>query len=320
MSAKAQTRKAAKTKTKTKTKPTPARRAVDAELLREALPYIRRFKGKTFVVKISGKVTEDHEVLNSLAEEIALLSQVGIRVTVVHGGGKQATELSERLGLAPRLINGRRITDDATLEVVKMVFAGKISVEILSALRAHGVHAVGVSGIDGNVVLARRRSKKRVVNRETGRRELIDFGNVGDVVDVDPRLLTTLLDAGYLPVVSPLAADEAGIVFNVNADSIASALATELRAEKLILLSDVPGVLRNRTDAATLVSRLTAPEARKLARGNSVSGGMVAKLEEAARVAESGVGAVHLIDGNQRNALLSEIFGDLGIGTMVVPG
>ncbi len=296
----------------------PNRPTIDAEILREALPYIRRFKGSKFVLKISGKVTEDRGILTSLAEEIALLHQVGIRVTVVHGGGAQATQLAERLGLETRLVNGRRVTDDETLEVVKMVFAGKISVEILSALRAHQIHAVGVSGIDGNVVLARRRSKKRVVNRETGKRETIDFGNVGDVVEVDPRLLTTLLDAGYLPVVSPLAADEAGHVYNVNADAIASALAVEMAAEKLILLSDVPGVLARPGHPESLISRLTAAQARKLARSSAVSGGMVAKLEEISRVAEAGVHAVHIVNGNQRNALLSEIFGDKGSGTMVV--
>ena len=177
-------------------------------------------------------MTENLENLNSLAEEIALLHQVGIRVVVVHGGGAQATELAERLGLETKVVNGRRVTDDATLEVVKMVFAGKISVEILSALRAHGVHAVGVSGIDGNVVLARTRARKSLINRETGKREIVDFGNVGDVVDVDPRLLTTLLDAGYLPVVSPLAADEEGQVYNVNADTIASALADRARRRR----------------------------------------------------------------------------------------
>ena len=294
------------------------KQTIDAEILREALPYIRRFKGKTFVIKLSGKVTEDAGNLGSLAEEIALLHQVGIRVTAVHGGGAQATKLAERLGMETRLVNGRRITDDATLEIVKMVFAGKISVEILSALRAHGVHAVGVSGIDGNVVLARQRSKKRMMNKETGKREVVDFGNVGDVVDVDPRLLTTLLDAGYLPVVSPLAADEEGKVFNVNADAIASALAIELSAEKLIILSDVPGVMLKAGDPESLASRLTAGEARKLARSPAVTGGMVAKLEEISRVVESGVRAVHIVNGNQRNALLSEIFGDRGSGTMVV--
>jgi acetylglutamate kinase len=305
-------------KQKPKAISTDAARTVDAEILREALPYIRRFKGKNFVLKISGKVTEDHGNLTSLAEEIALLHQVGIRVTVVHGGGAQATQLASRLGLETRLVNGRRVTDDDTLEVVKMVFAGKISVEILSALRSHQIQAVGVSGIDGNVVLARRRSKKRVVNRETGKRETIDFGNVGDVVDVDPRLLTTLLDAGYLPVVSPLAADDEGRVYNVNADAIASALAIELSAEKLILLSDVPGVLAQPRDPESLVSRLSASQARQLAKSPAVTGGMVAKLEEVARVAERGVRAVHIVNGNQRNALLSEIFGDRGSGTMVV--
>jgi len=308
----------ATSKPKPRSLSTAVARTIDAELLREALPYIRRFKGRTFVLKISGKVTEDHQNLTSLAEEIALLHQVGIRVTVVHGGGAQATRLAERLGLETKLVNGRRVTDDETLEVVKMVFAGKISVEILSALRSHQIQAVGVSGIDGNVVLARRRSKKRVINRETGRRETIDFGNVGDVVDVDPRLLTTLLDAGYLPVVSPLAADEEGHVYNVNADAIASALAIGLSAEKLILLSDVPGVLARAGDEDSLISRLTAAQARKLAKSAAVTGGMVAKLEEVARVAEQGVRAVHIVNGNQRNALLSEIFGDRGSGTMVV--
>src|SRR5262249_35763816 len=257
-----------------------ARPSIDAEILREALPYIRRFKGKNFVVKVSGKVTENPENLNSLAEEIALLHQVGIRVTAVHGGGAQATQLAERLGLETRLVNGRRVTDDDTLEVVKMVFAGKISVEILSALRAHGIQAVGVSGIDGNVVLARKRGRKSVVNRETGKREMVDFGNVGDVVDVDPRLLKTLLDAGYLPVVSPLAADEEGKVFNVNADAIASAIAIEIAAEKLILLSDVQGVLADPNDPDSRISRLTVVDARKLARSAAVTGGMIAKLDE----------------------------------------
>ena len=300
--------------------PAPARLSgsVDAELLREALPYIRRFKGKTFVLKVSGKVTENQENLSSLAEEIALLHQVGIRVTVVHGGGAQATELSERLGLETRLVNGRRVTDDATLEVVKMVFAGKISVEILSALRAFGIHAVGVSGIDGNVVLARKRATKSMMNRETGKRERVDFGNVGDVVQVDPRLLTTLLDAGYLPIVSPLAADEGGRVYNVNADTIASALAVELDAEKLIRLSDVPGVLAQPGAPESRISRLSAAEARRLAKSPAVTGGMVAKLEEISRVVEAGVRAVHIVNGNQRNALLSEIFGDQGSGTMVI--
>src|ERR671928_1814271 len=164
------------------------------DLLREALPYIQRFKGKTFVVKFSGKVTEEREVLASLAEELALLHQVGIRVCVVHGGGKQLTELAAQLGVEQTIIEGRRVTDDATLDMAKMIFAGKINTDILAALRQRGVAAVGLSGVDGNIVVAERRPPARVVNQETGESEHVDFGHVGDVVEIDDRLLQVLLD------------------------------------------------------------------------------------------------------------------------------
>src|SRR5579883_3265413 len=174
------------------------------DLLREALPYINRFKGKTFVIKFSGKVTEDPANLVSLCEELALLHQVGIRVCVVHGGGHQLTELAERMGVAQTIINGRRVTDDETLEMAKMVFAGKINTDILAALRKLGVEAVGLSGVDGNIVHAVRRPVKEILNRETGETERVDFGHVGDVVEINERLLRVLLDHDYLPVVSSL--------------------------------------------------------------------------------------------------------------------
>src|SRR5438128_9184831 len=179
------------------------------DLLREALPYIQRFKGKTFVVKFSGKVTEDHAGLISLAEELALLYQVGIRVCVVHGGGKQLTELAQKMGVEQTIIEGRRVTDDATLEMAKMIFAGKINTDILAALRNRGIEAVGLSGVDGNIVHAERRPPKEIVNRETGERSQIDFGHVGDVVKINSRLLTVLLDHGYIPVISLLTASSA---------------------------------------------------------------------------------------------------------------
>src|SRR5919199_5963387 len=159
------------------------------DLLREALPYIQRFKGKTFVVKLSGKVTESHENLFSLAEELALLQQVGIRVCVVHGGGKQLSELAEQMGVEQTIIEGRRVTDDATLDMAKMIFAGKINTDILAALRNRGIQAVGLSGVDGNIVHAERRPPKEIVNRATGARESVDFGHVGDVVEIKARLL-----------------------------------------------------------------------------------------------------------------------------------
>src|SRR3982750_229059 len=234
------------------------------DLLREALPYIQRFQRQTFVVKLSGKATEDKGNLTSLAEELALLHQVGIRICVVHGGGKQLSDLALQLGISQTIINGRRVTDDATLEMAKMVFAGKINTDILAALRHRSVEAVGLSGVDGNIVQAERRPPKEILNRETGERERVDFGHVGDGVEINVRLLCGLLDQGYLPVVSSLGADAAGMVFNINADTIASEIAVRLKAEKLILLSDVDGI-RLRADAPeTKLSRLTAEEAERL--------------------------------------------------------
>src|SRR5260370_13086367 len=206
------------------------------DLLREALPYIQRFKGKTFVVKFSGKVTDDHDRLISLAEELALLHQVAIRLCVVHGGGKQLSELAAQMGVEQTIIEGRRVTDDATLEMAKMIFAGKINTDILAALRHRGVQAVGLTGVDGNIVHAERRPPKEIVNRETGESEEVDFGHVGDIIQIDARLLTVLLDHGYLPVVSSLGADAECKVFNINSHTIASSIAIQLQAEKLISL------------------------------------------------------------------------------------
>src|SRR5215510_10320131 len=234
------------------------------DLLREALPYIQRFKGKTFVVKFSGKVTEDQRRLISLAEELALLHQVGIRVCVVHGGGKQLSDLAQKLGVQQTIIEGRRVTDDETLEMAKMIFGGKINTDILAALRHRGIEAVGLSGIDGNIVHAERRPPREIRNRETGEREQVDFGHVGDIIEIDARLLTVLLDHGYLPVISSLGADDEGMVFNVNADTIAAEIAVQLQAEKLILLSDVDGLYLTAGNPNTKLSRLTAGEAANM--------------------------------------------------------
>ena len=288
------------------------------DLLREALPYIQRFKGQTFVVKLSGKATEDHQNLMSLAEELALLHQVGIRICVVHGGGKQLSELASRMGVEQTIIDGRRVTDDATLEMAKMVFAGKINTDILSALRNRGVEAVGLSGVDGNIVQAERRPPREVVNRETGERAHVDFGHVGDVVKINARLLTVLLDQGYLPVVSSLGADEEGTVFNINADTIAAEIAMQLRAEKLILLSDVDGLYLKAGNPETKLTRLTADQADALISNGTATGGMIPKLQNIAAILRSGVHSAHIISGTNRNALLSEIFTDKGTGTMIV--
>jgi acetylglutamate kinase len=288
------------------------------DLLREALPYIQHFQGQTFVIKLSGKATEDHSNLSSLAEELALLHQVGIHLCVVHGGGKQLSELASRMGVEQTIIDGRRVTDDATLEMAKMVFAGKINTDILSALRNRGVEAVGLSGVDGNIVHAERRPPKEILNRETGERAEVDFGHVGDVVEINARLLTVLLDQGYLPVVSSLGADAEGTVFNINADTIAAEIAIQLKAEKLILLSDVDGIYLRAGEPETKLSRLTASEAEQLIADGRATGGMIPKLQSIAELLRRGVHSAHIISGTNRNALLSEIFTDQGTGTMIV--
>src|SRR5215210_7676165 len=291
---------------------------VRLDLLREALPYIQRFKGKTFVVKLSGKATEDAANLASLAEELALIHQVGIRLCVVHGGGKQLSDLASLMGVEQTIINGRRVTDDATLEMAKMIFAGKINTDILAALHQRGVEAVGLSGIDGQLVHAERRPPREILNRETGERASVDFGHVGDIVSINQRLLCVLLDQGYLPVVCSLGADSEGMIFNINADTIATEIAVRLEAEKLILLSDVDGIFLQAGAPETKLSRLTNAEAEALVRDGAATGGMIPKLQSITSLLERGVKSAHIINGSARNALLAEVFTDEGTGTMIV--
>ena len=288
------------------------------DLLREALPYIQRFKGKSFVVKLSGKVTEDHDRLISLAEELALMHQVGIRICVVHGGGKQLSELAALMGVEQTIIEGRRVTDDATLEMAKMIFAGKINTDILAALRHRSVEAVGLSGVDGNIVHAERRPPKAIMNRQTGASEQVDFGHVGDILQIDSRLLTVLLDQGYLPVISSLGADADGKVFNINADTVATEIAIHLQAEKLVLLSDIEGIYLEEGKPETKLSRLTADEAEDLIKQGTATGGMIPKLQNIVELLRRGVKSAHIINGTTRNALLAEVFTDKGTGTMIV--
>lgn len=287
------------------------------DLLREALPYIQRFQGKTFVVKLSGKATEDAENLASLAEELALIHQVGIRLCVIHGGGKQLSELASLMGIEQTIINGRRVTDDATLEMAKMIFAGKINTDILAALRNKGVEAVGLSGVDGNIVHAERRPPKEILNRATGEHEHVDFGHVGDVVEINTRLLCVLLDKGYLPVISSLGADKEGMVFNINADTIASEIAVQLEAEKLILLSDVDGIYLREGEPETKLSHLSVDDAEGLVSEGKATGGMIPKLQSITDLLRRGVKSAHIINGRARNALLAEVFTDEGTGTMI---
>lgn len=284
--------------------------------LRRALPYIRLFKGATFVVKIGGVPCGEPDVLADLAEQVAVLSAVGIRVIVVHGGGPQATALAARLGTETQMVGGRRVTDAAGLEVVTMALNGTINTAVLSAFRGAEVPAAGISGIDGGLVVARRRPP-RVVDVD-GESTEVDFGFVGDIVDVNVEILVRLLDAGFVPVVSPLCADEAGQVLNVNADTVASAIARALAADKLVFLTDILGLLEDATDPRSLVSFVDLDGLDEMVSRGVIHGGMLPKVTAAREALNGGVARVHMVGYRVRSGLLREVFTNEGAGTLVV--
>jgi acetylglutamate kinase len=289
-------------------------KAENVNLLREALPYINKFVDKVFVIKFGGEVADNPQRLFSFCEEVALCHRVGIKVSVVHGGGKQATELAHKLGIEAKIINGRRVTDEETLDIVKMVYAGKLNVDILLALRRSGVHAVGLSGVDGDLLTAKRRPPQIVKDDETGKRKKVDFGFVGDIVEVNPSIIRTLLEKEFVPVISSLAADDEGNVYNINADTIASSLAEALQAEKLILATDVDGILDGN---GAPISRLTPGQAKQLIEKGVITGGMIPKVESAVRALHRHVKSIHVINGTKSGSLLEEIFTEQGAGTMI---
>jgi acetylglutamate kinase len=285
--------------------------------LKGALRYVRAYRDQVFVVKLGGDVLSEPETLDGVAGQLALLTSLGIRIVVVHGGGPQATVLSRRLGLEPRLVAGRRVTDDGALDVAKMVYAGQINVNLLAALRDHRVQAVGLSGVDAELITAHRRPPVSVVD-DAGATVRVDYGHVGDIDRVDPRVLVTLMDARMVPVVASLAGGEGDEVFNVNADTVAEALAVALRAQKLIFLTGAPGVLRDRTDPSTLVTFADPDDLAGLMANGVLSGGMRPKVEACIRAATGGVERTHIIDGRAPDALLLEVFTGAGCGTMIV--
>jgi acetylglutamate kinase len=285
--------------------------------LKGALRYVRAYRDQVFVVKLGGDVLSAPDTLDSVAGQLALLSSLGIRIVVVHGGGPQATALSLRLGLEPRMVAGRRVTDDAALEVAKMVYAGQINVNLLAALRDHRVQAVGLSGVDAELITAHRRPPVSVVD-DNGATVRVDYGHVGDIDRVDPRVLVTLMDARMVPVVASLAGGEGDEIFNVNADTVAESLAVALRAQKLIFLTGAPGVLRDRNDPSTLVTFADPDDLAGLMVNGVLSGGMRPKVEACIRAATGGVERTHIIDGRAPDALLLEVFTGSGCGTMIV--
>ena len=285
--------------------------------LKQALDYTRLYRDQVFVIKLGGEVVASAEALAEAAVQIALLESLSIRVVVVHGGGPQASELCRRLGIEPEVVAGRRVTTPEVLEVAKMVYGGRINVDILAALRAHGVPAVGLSGIDAGLVTTRRRPPV-TVRDDGGSERVVDFGEVGDVESVDPSLLELLLPRGYVPVVASLAADAGGRPLNINADTLAEALARALGAEKLIYLTGAPGLLRDAEDPTSLVAFAGPAELEELLAAGAVKGGMRPKVEACIRAVAGGVRRTHIIDGRAPDALLIEVFTGGGSGTMIV--
>jgi acetylglutamate kinase len=286
-----------------------------AEVLVEALPYLSRFRGKTIVVKYGGRALDDPALRPSFCRDVILLQYVGIHPVIVHGGGPQIEEVLGRMRIPSRKVKGMRVTDEATMEVVEMVLGAKVNKELVRLIAREGGRAVGLTGKDGPLVRARR--VERINAAPPGSApEWIDPGLVGEVVSVDATLIARLVADGFIPVIAPIAVDEAlGVTLNINADPFAAAVAAALGAEKLVLLTDVQGV---RDGSGDLLSTLTAAAAEELVEGGVIEGGMIPKVRFGLDAIASGVRKVHIIDGRLPHAVLLEIFTDRGIGTELV--
>lgn len=274
-----------------------------AEILIEALPYIRRFQGRTVVIKYGGHAMTEPELRASFARDIVLLETIGVRPVVVHGGGPQIARLLDRMGKKSTFVSGLRVTDDETMEVVEMVLGGRVNPEIVELVSRAGGRAIGLTGGDGGMLRVRR---KEIDGH--------DLGRVGEVVAVDPGPIRSVAEAGYVPVVAPVGVDEEGLTHNVNADEAAGAIASALHAEKLILLTDVEGV---RDSGGSLISRLTREEVAKLVEEGTIEGGMIPKVACCVSALDGGVGRTHVIDGRILHAVLLEVFTDGGVGTLI---
>jgi acetylglutamate kinase len=283
--------------------------------------YLGTYRDGRFVVKLGGEVVLNAAGLDALAADIAVLVREGVRLVLVHGGGPQADALAARMGHTPQKVNGRRITTDTDLEVAKMVYGGSINLDLLSALRRHGVGGVGLSGVDANLLTVTRRPPRLVQDSATGTEALVDFGHVGDIVDVDPRVLHLLCEARMVPVVASLAADNEGAIYNVNADSVAAAIAGAFDAAKLFLLTNVPGVLADPADPASRWSVLDTDEISALIAQRIIRGGMTPKVQACLDALAAGVRRTHILDGTLDHSLLLESFTYEGVGTMILnPG
>jgi acetylglutamate kinase len=287
-------------------------RAIVITALRHALPYLRIFKNKVFVLKAGGDAFFTLESTRALMEQIGILHQVGIRVVLVHGGGPQSTALAKRLGLATQMVEGRRVTDAETLEVSTMVLNGEINTRIVAVCRALGIPAIGLSGVDGGLIKATKRPPVQVGG------QTVDYGFVGDILGLDTSILLKQLDNDLVPIVSPLSADDQGTVLNINADTVAAMIACELKAEKFVMATGTPGILESLDDPRSLISYVDRAGLRRLRDEGKISGGMLPKAAAIERALSGGVPRVHVISYAQPDSLLLEVFTNEGTGTLVV--
>lgn len=283
--------------------------------LRNAAPYMRLYKGKTFVVKAGGGVFGELETTRALMEQIAILHYFGVRVVFVHGGGPQLTELTEKLGVPTKMIQGRRVTDQGSIDATSMVLNGLINTRILAICRELNINAVGVSGVDAGLVRAHKRPPVKLTD---GSGQTVDFGFVGDIDMVDTDVLAKLLDNGLMPVVSPLSADDHGTLLNINADTVAAAIGAALGAEKLILCTGAPGILQDVNDPTSLISYTDLDGLRKLRDSGAIADGMLPKAKAIEDALRGGVRRVHVISYRSPEGILAEVFTNEGSGTLVV--
>ena len=288
-------------------------RVIVVSALKHAAPYIRLYKKKVFVLKAGGEVFADVASTRALMEQVGLLHQVGIRVVLVHGGGPQSTALAGALGLDTTFVDGRRVTNESSLDVATMVLNGQINTRVLAACRDLDIPAVGISGVDAGLIRARRRPP---VEKADG--SSVDYGYVGDIESVQADILSKQLDNGLMPVVSPLSCDESGNVLNINADTVAAAIAAELGAEKLILATGAPGILENVNDPLSLISYIDRADLKQLSQSGKLAEGMLPKAAAIEQALANGVKRVHVISYNVADSLLLEVFTNEGTGTLVV--
>ena len=286
-------------------------------ILIEALPYIKKFHQKKVMIKYGGHAMIDSEAMNSTARDTVLLKYVGMEPIVVHGGGPEISRSMNKLGKKPKFIGGLRITDKETMEIVKMVLVGKINTDIVSNVCLHGGKGIGISGKDNHLIKARKRAPEVVVDNSTGNERTVDLGLVGEIENVNPEVIDMLTENDYIPIVSPIGVDKKGNTLNLNADTVAGDIAGKVDAEKLIILTDVPGILEDPNDPETLIKKVKIDEINDLINNGVVSDGMIPKIETCLNAIENGVQSAHIIDGRIKHSVLLEIFTKDGIGTMI---